>query len=140
MYLACSWHHQPRPPDLTVKNALAEGLVSSYPRKLTQSITVTTPSSLNPFGSSSRICSASVAGKAEPLYSERARLRCIEGGNYLDSTIIRSGLYFSRISTRAFSIRPTMVQHKQPLRISETPVMLDCEASSESTIDQLEPL
>lgn len=31
---------------------LADGEVSSYPLKLTQSITVTTPSSLNPCGSS----------------------------------------------------------------------------------------
>ena len=77
---------------------------------------------------------------------------------HLDSMMIRSGVYLSRISTSAFSTSPTMVQHlyliivtqkktsetriktvsvetyKQPLRISETPVICDCEAMSESTV------
>jgi hypothetical protein len=57
-----------RTAEVRMSRTFADGLVSSYPLKLTQSITVTTPSNLNPLGSSSRIRRARVAGKADPLY------------------------------------------------------------------------
>ena len=89
---------------------LAEGEVSSYPLKLIQSTTVTTPSSLNPSGSSWRICRASVAGNAEPLESVRYQTKR-KLATHLDSMMILSGAYLSLISIKAFSTRPTIVQH-----------------------------
>lgn len=129
----------------SLRPTFADGEVSSYPRKLTQSMTVTTPSSLNPWGASCRICSASVAGNADPLprCQRGPKVHLITIVTHLDSMMILSGVNFSLTSIKAFSTSPTIVQHlhrqsrgpfirvreywthMQPFRISDTPVIWD---------------
>jgi hypothetical protein len=108
----------------------ADGLVSSYPLKLTQSMTVTTPSNLNPLGSSSRIRNAKVAGNAEPLQISAGFDWQDMRWAYLDSIMILSGFIFSLISSRAFSTRPTMVQHLY-ISIRNQVKVIDSQASVE---------